>query len=39
MHVASRHGAPSLTSLPKDDGVSCFGRTSGGRPFNLPTGD
>ena len=25
MHVASRHGTPSLTSLTKDGGVSCFG--------------
>ena len=24
MHAASRHGTPSLTSLPKDDGVSYF---------------
>ena len=24
MHAASRHGTPSLTSLPKDGGVSCF---------------
>ena len=24
MHAASRHGTPSLISLPKDDGVSCF---------------
>ena len=24
MHAASRHGNPSLTSLPKDGGVSCF---------------
>ena len=23
MHAASRHGTPSLTSLPKDDEVSC----------------
>ena len=29
MHAASGHGTPSLTSLPKDDGVSCFGRSSG----------
>ena len=28
MHAASRHGTPSLTSLPKDVGVSCFGRSS-----------
>ena len=26
---------PSLTSLPKDDGVSCFGRSSGGRPSSF----
>ena len=31
MHAASRHGTYSLTSLPKDSGVSCFGRSSGGR--------
>ena len=24
MHAASRHGTPSLTSHPKDGGVSCF---------------
>ena len=24
MHAAPRHGTPSLTSLPKDGGVSCF---------------
>ena len=24
MHAASRHGTPSLTSLPKDGGASCF---------------
>ena len=24
MHAASRHGIPSLTSLPKEGGVSCF---------------
>ena len=24
MHAASRHGTASLTSLPKDGGVSCF---------------
>ena len=23
MHAAARHGTPSLTSLPKDDEVSC----------------
>ena len=28
MHAASRHGTPSVTSLPKDGGVSCFGRSS-----------
>ena len=31
MHATSRHGTPSLMSLPKDGGVSCFGRSSGGR--------
>ena len=35
MHAASRHGTPSLTSLPKDGGVSCFGRSSGGRPSSF----
>ena len=29
MHAASRHGTPSLTSIPKDGGVSCFGRSPG----------
>ena len=24
MHAAPRHGTPSLMSLPKDGGVSCF---------------
>ena len=24
MHAESRHGTPSLTSLPKDGGMSCF---------------
>ena len=28
MQAASRHGTPSSTSLPKDGGVSCFGRSS-----------
>ena len=28
MHAASRHGTPSSTSLPKDGGVSSFGRSS-----------
>ena len=28
-------GVPSLTSLPKDGGVSCFGRSSGGRPSSF----
>jgi len=26
---------PRLTSLPRDGGVSCFGRSSGGRPSNF----
>ena len=30
-----RHGTPSLTSLPKDGGVSCFGRSSGGHPSSF----
>ena len=28
MHATSRHGTPSLASLPKGGGVSCFGRSS-----------
>ena len=32
MYAASRHGTHSLTSLAKDGGVSCFSRSSGGRP-------
>ena len=35
MHAASRHGFPSLTSLPKDGGVSCFGRLSGKSSIQL----
>ena len=35
MHAASRHGTPSLTSLPKDGGVSCFGRSSGRSPIQF----
>ena len=35
MHADSMHGTPSLTSLPKDGGVSCFGRLSGGRPSSF----
>ena len=37
MHAVSRHGTPSLTSLPKDGGVSCFSRSSGRSPIQLPT--
>ena len=37
MHAASRHGIPSLTSLPKDGGVSCFGRSSGRSPIQFLT--
>ena len=37
VHAASRHGTPSLTSLPKDGGVSCFGRSSGSSPFQFLT--
>ena len=33
MHAASRHGTPSLTSLPKDSGVSSFGLSSGRSPI------
>ena len=35
MHAASRHGTPSLTPLPKDGGVSCFGRSSGRSPIQF----
>ena len=35
MHAASRHGTPSLTSLPKDGGVSSFGRSSGKSPIQF----
>ena len=35
MHAASRHETPSLTSLPKDSGVSCFGRSSGRSPIQF----
>ena len=37
MHAASRHGTPSLRSLPKDGGVSCFGRSSGRSPIQFLT--
>ena len=37
MHAASRHGTPSLASLPKDGGVSCFGRLSGRSPIQFLT--
>ena len=29
MQAASKHVTPSLTSHPKDDGVTCSGRSSG----------
>ena len=32
MHAASRRGTPSLTSLPKDGGVSCIGHSFGTQP-------
>ena len=35
MHAASRHGTSSLTSLPKDGGVSCFGHSSGRSPIQF----
>ena len=35
MHAASRHGTPSLTSLPKDGGVSCIGHSSGRSPIQF----
>ena len=28
MNAAIKHGTPSLTSLPTDGGVSCFGRSA-----------
>ena len=37
MHAESRHGTPSLTSLPKDGGVSCFGLSSGKSPIQFLT--
>ena len=37
MHATSRHGTPSLTSLPKDGWVSCFGRSSGRLPIQFLT--
>ena len=35
MHAASRHGTPSLTSLPKDGGVSSFGCSSRRLPIQF----
>ena len=35
MHAAPRHGTATLTSLPKDGGVSCFGRSSGRSPIQF----
>ena len=32
MYAASMHEAPSLTSLPKAGGGSCFGRSPGRSP-------
>ena len=37
MHASSRHGTPSLTSLPKDGGVSCISRSSGRSPIQFLT--
>ena len=37
MHAASRHGTPSLPSLPKDGGVSCFGHSSRRSPIQFLT--
>ena len=37
LHAVSRHGTPSLTSLLKDGGVSCFGRSSGRSPIQFLT--
>ena len=34
MHAASRYKTSSLASLPKDGGVSCFGRSSGRSPIH-----
>ena len=39
MQAASRHGTPSLTSLPKDGGVSCFGHSSGRSHIAHPVSD
>ena len=38
MHAASRHGTPSLTSLPKDGRLSCFGRFGAGTSKDHPSG-
>ena len=35
MYAASRHGTPSLTSLPKDGGVSCLVVHLEGRPSSF----
>jgi len=37
MHATSKHETPSLTSLPKDGGMSCFARSSGRWPIQLLT--
>ena len=37
MQAASRHGTPSLKSLPKDGGVSCCSRSSGRSPIQFLT--
>ena len=35
MYAATRYGTPSLTSLPKDGGVSCSGRLTGKSPIQI----
>ena len=35
MHVVYRHGAPCLTSRPKEGGLSSFGRSSGRLPIQF----
>ena len=37
MHATCMHWTPSLTSLPKESGVSCFGRSPGRSPIQFLT--
>ena len=37
MHATARHGTHNLTSLQKDGGVSCFGRSSVRSPIQFLT--